>query len=529
MAASMNGHEPQQAVVVQEIIGRAPIVTTFWGRRYPLTTPSVDKTRPDYEFWDKLRRGKAQGYEFGGLFCWPLAQTVAMSVLGSGISASLITEKPEKRDEVATDADAVEDTGTKYTDKLLSKVLSRTHGVWLNTLIDLYGLGDQWVAVNPDGSFSVISPELVDPEYDKTDYRKLVKVTITSYLDEYTLVDEYRVDGRTLTIKKGGAVVETRQFENLIGRLPIVHLPNDISANEIYGRPIYEALLKLLSRYDDLIVKGMDGAELMGNPIPTFEGMENVNETIDANASIEDEAYTDIDGNDDTRKMINWDTLSTIFVGKGGSFKFSSPSPGWTVDVRDMLKSLFYLILDFTHVPEGVWGGAIASSRASLEAQMPPYHQYIEGRRVQLEGEGTDDELGYEANGGLYELIDIWLRTRRLTDPQIVVGPVKIEWPELSENNWEVALKWVSYLKGAGILDDETALTLSGLVDDPVTVLTKAKEEGLEAQREQMEFQQELGDAIKNANQNAQTGDDEPVNDRVRQLPAQQDREGVAA
>src|SRR3989304_1847013 len=160
--------ETAQSVVVKEIIGRAPLVTTFWGRRFPLTTPSVDKTRPDYEFWDKLRRGKAKGYEFGGLFCGPLAQTVAMSVLGAGINVSLAEEKLTARsaESDVSQGKSVTDDRAEYTNKLLSKMFSRMHSVLLNMLIDLYALGDQWVAVNPDSSISVISPELVDPEYD---------------------------------------------------------------------------------------------------------------------------------------------------------------------------------------------------------------------------------------------------------------------------------------------------------------------------------------------------------------------------
>ena len=463
--------------VVKEIIGRNLVTSPLWAYR---SKNSVDGTITDYEFWDKLRRGKAEGFKFGGLFCQPLTQIIASFVMGSGIQAKLVSDMDDTNREGDTDAS---ESNVEYTNNLLGRFMSRSHALFVRMTEDLYALGDQYIAVNPDGSLSVPSPELVDVEADEQDYRRETKVTVTAKLPKWIIKDEYTETGRTVTATPQGSTANVRrdeqviQYENLIGRLPIVHWANDRGTNELFGRPIYEALYRLFSRYDDLIEKAIDGAELMGNPIPTFEGMENIDETIDANATIDDEEYTDAEGNEETRKLIKWDTLSTLFIGKGGNFKFASPGAGWTEDIRNVLKSLFLLMLDFTRVPEGVWGGAISSSRASLDAQLPPFHTYIEGRRVALEGEGSDDQLGVEAQGGLYELIDIWLRTKKLTDPRVVVGPVVIKWPELDTQSMDVLLKWVEYLHGVGVLDNETTLSLSGLVEEPAAIIEKAKKE----------------------------------------------------
>lgn len=497
---------------VKEIIGRVATAAPLWRHGRML---DIDKTQPHYEFWDELRRGKAEGFKFGGLFAMPLTQIIASFVFGSGVTAALA-------DSIEASEDQIE-----HTNELLARFLARNHRMLLGLATDVYGLGDQYVAVNADGSTSLISPELVEIETDEQDYRTYKSIKVTTRLDKYTIEDVFTLTGRTVTVYqgytgRGAKAVTTQTFNSLTGMLPIVHFPNDRGTNELYGRPVYEALYRLFSRYDDLIEKAIDGAEIMGNPIPVFEGMENVKETIAANSTQSDETYTDLEGNTETRQVLRWDRLSTVFVGKGGAFNFKAPPGGFTDDIRNMLKSLFLLMLDYTRVPEVVWGGAINSSKASADAQMPPFFQYIEGRRLALEGDGADELLGFEAKNGLYQLLDLWLRTKALTDPQVVVGPVVLKWPELDTENWETLLKWVTYLRGIGLLDDETTLQQFGQLDDPAAVLEKAKEEAEERKEDSFEFQQRLGMAQDSANQDEQTApgdesdEDTPPDDNQR-------------
>lgn len=477
---------------VREIIGRNATILSAW-KRYPSTKLTPDDTQGNYAFWDKLRRGQVEGFKLGALFCLPLTQIVASFVFGEGIGAELSKTVEASEDRIA------------YTNSLLARFLSAHHGLLLNTAVDLYGLGDQYIAVNPDGSLTVISPEQVEIRTNPLDYRTVDAYTVETRLREARLVDTFTKDRRSLLVERGGQSV-TYDFENLIGRFPLVHWANDRAANEIYGRPVYEALYDLFSRYDDLINKALDGAELMGNPMPTLVGVENIDETIDANATIDDMDYIDRDGNAETRRTIRFDTLAFMVVGKGGDFKYASPPTGFTTDIRNMLQSLFYLMLDYTRVPEGVWGAAVASSRASLDAQMPPFWMYLQGRRIAFEGQGADPELGLEARGGLYELLDIWLRTRALTDPRVVVGPVTLRWPAFSEENAETLLKWISYLDGRGYVTRKTVLAASGHVEDPAAELEAADKEGAELRAAEQEYQDALQAAIQTANGEAARG-----------------------
>lgn len=481
--ASANGR-------VREIIGRNLTVYSQW-RRTTSTKLTPDDHVTNYEFWDMLRRGQLAGFKLGGLFALPLTQKMAAFVWGTGISAAL------SKDIEASPANI------EYTNGLITRFLSAYHGPLLNLTVDLYGLGDQYVAVNPDSSLTIISPEQVEIQPNELDYRAVDAYTVTTRLASATITDTFTETGRTVAIKRSTNSRETVQafeFDNLIGRYPLAHFANDRAANELTGRPVYEPLYDLFSRYDDLINKALDGAELMGNPMPALVGMENIDETIDANATIDDEDYTDRDGNTDTRRTIRFDTRGFMVVGKGGDFKYVSPPTGFTDDIRNMLKSLFLLMIDFTHQPEGVWGGGLQGSRASLDAQMPPFWMYLQSRRVALEGQGADPELGLEARGGLYELLDIWLRTRALTDPRVVVGPTVITWPEFSEENMETLLKWISYLDSRGYVTRQTVVAASGKIEDAEAELEAADAESEERQAREREYETALSDAIRTAN-----------------------------
>jgi hypothetical protein len=458
------------AATASEMIGREVSVLPLWKLRI---AKAVDATQIDYQFWDRLRRGKAEGFRFGGLFRKRLTSTIASYIWRGGVAATL-SENAQG-----------DERNKRYTNKELERFLKDYRELLLKLTDDSMSLGDQFVAVNPDATLSVISPQLVDKEWNPTDYRETIKVTVTTRLDKFEVKEEYDASWRTVTIKPlSGRTNETltETFSNLIGRIPVVHFPNDRGVNEIYGHPIDEALFDVYAHYDTLILKGLDGGELMGNPLPVVEGAENPDQILAANAPVDgEEDYTDIDGNPDERAVFNFDTRTLMVLGKDASFKFASPPVGFTADIISLLGTLFLLMLEHVGLPEAVWGAAIQGSRASADTQMPPFWQFIEARRLALEGEGQ----GEHPQDGLRELIDVWLRTRKLTDPRIVVGPVDIDWPYLDRVDWEVALHWTQFLASNGMMDSVSALRQSGLVKNPTFTYEKAQIEMKERQRQQ--------------------------------------------
>ncbi|TXH52991.1 MAG: phage portal protein [Desulfurellales bacterium] len=497
------GAEPVSELIGRYVVGDAQM-TLFRSRSYVKT---VDETIPDYEFYDRLRRCKAKGYTLGGLFAKRIERVIASWVLGGGLTVTLHESQgqtlPKRRADytnglvaefVQSLLDAGIDSGTVTDDD------DRNNSLLLSTYKDSLGLGDQYIIVNADGSLSVASPDTVTVKRDPLNYRRVLSVTLQTRTDGYIITDEYRPDGRTVTVKRGDQLLSAQSYQNLLGVIPVVHIAHDRSGNETYGHPIHEELLPLYDQYDDLIYKQLDGAKLLGNPLLTFAGMEDINAVINANDTAEDDQYYDKDGNLTNRKQLNIDSNAVLLIGKGGSASFTSPPVGFTADTKTALKSLFLLLLDHTGIPEFVWGGEMGSARASSDTQMSQFVKDIEGWRL-------------DAGGWIIRLCKLWLMTKALTDPKALVGTLALEWPPLVQEDKEIRLKQVETGRKETLLTDETALALLDLVDDPATEVAAARKEAQERQEQMVANDETLAfnRGLDQAQQDAQNGgDDEP-------------------
>ena len=485
---------------IREMIGRDTLplanrVTNLYRAR---AISTWDRTKPDYAFWDKFRRGKAVGYELSGTLAKPIIQTLISYIVGERLTIRLAKPSGEE------DARA-------YTNRQLAKFLERNLSGLVSMLDDLYSMGDQYVIVNADGTLSIPSPDTVDVVYDLLDYRRMVSVTITSEFDAATVMDTYTADLRTLRIKWKQAVTlddgtarpigseNVSIFPNLLGVIPVVHFAQGRSGNETNGRPIYEALLHVFSRYNDSLEKALDGAELLSNPIPAFEGLADIDETYNANAI--DDPNGELDSSGKVRKILDFSRIPALFLGAGGSFRFASPSTGFTSDIREMLNVLFWLVIEHSRISEGAWGTELSSARATAQEQSKVLMMFIRFLRLALEGVGRDDEENLPAESGLLQLADLWLMTKRLTNPRIVVEQVVIEWEELNQQDEALTFEKVKYADAAGYLSNQTTLELLNLVDDASAELEKARAEA-EANSIQMALDDMLGDEQATTNDN---------------------------
>lgn len=441
--------------LVSEIIGRT---TTPFSRIPNTWRKTVDATVPEYAFWSSLARGKEPGYELGALFCKRIAEIDAEWMLGDGFT-------------IDSDNPDVDELVAEFVDDELDTLMT-----WRK---DSSKLGDSYIIVNPDASLTLVSPDTAEIITDPLDYTTVIGYRFTTVLDAATVIDEYRLDGRTVTFQKmngtrlfgSDKVIESTsiQFENLIGMIPVIHLPNDRDTNEIYGHPMYEALLTLFGRYDDVLQKTADGVEIMGRPIPVAEGLEDPEEAMRIN-STHTEPVTDADGNEQEVPVVDFEDLTMLWLGTGGSFRFASPNP-FSEDSLNVLKMYFYLMSEHTGIPIWAWGVEVAGGIGgdSVSAQMPAFIRYLKGRRTQTQK-------------AVKLLINIWLATKRLIEPVTQVDKFKVLWPELEKQNGELELKKIAQASLDGLVTKETELRLLDLVDDPAAEVKAAQEEAKTAE-----------------------------------------------
>lgn len=412
-----------------------------------------------------MRNGRSEGYELASLLCRPVLEILSSNVFSKLPTYSLVESgDPNNADDPRN-----------ITDKLINKFVAHHKAKFMMMLQDLYGLGDQYALVNPDGSVVFPSPDTVKLEWDKQRPNRIMRATISTRY-RGTQVQEVLTDTeRILRIRDGGTTWIEIPYENLIGRIPLVHYANNRRSNEQMGRPEYASELALLAYYNNLLLKAISGSEVMGNPIPVIEELDDIQNAIATNRSQVDQDFYNLDGNLQDRDTVDFDTNGMMFT--TGKFALKSPIRGFSEDIRAMIRSLFELFTVHQRIPEAVFGVAIEASKASTQTQMPPFVQFIEMKRAMLDGQGADTELDLPAEGGMFELLDIWLRYRRLTDPRVIVEPVKSRWESVEITDERLRFEKVIYGKGVNLIPDAESLDLLNLVPDANRSVVLAREE----------------------------------------------------
>jgi hypothetical protein len=427
-----------------EMIGRVGLP---YAANFVYTPQTVDLSRTDYGFWDQLRYGKKADYSIGGLFAKPISRILAAWTLGKGVDIEVET--------------------SPTTEAALNAFLECYLVDLIATAQDHYSLGDAYLVSNPDGTIIRVSPDQVMAITDPPGSQNVVGYTITSKLLTETRYDSWYADRRVVrTIDYiNGLGDTTTVYPNLIGAIPVIPWHCDRGANELYGRPYYEALLNLFARYHRTIMKSLDGVDIMGNPIPTVEGADDPQETLRLLSGGKTREYTDEDGNTQTQYVVDFSRLPVVVLGSGASMKFTAPQNGFTNDAGKMLEYLFLLMLQHTGIPEWAWGGAIASSKASVDAQMPAFIALIDGLRLLLKRP-------------LLQLFKVWLAYQALYVPNIdPTAKIHIGFAELIADDRGQKLNEVKFAREDSMINRETGLRVLGLVDDPEQAVQDAQEE----------------------------------------------------
>jgi hypothetical protein len=420
------------------------------------TRPNIDFKRADYAFYDRLRRNKAVGYELGGALAERVCRIMQSFTFGKGVTLTLDGPPGRKAD---------------YINSQLAKFIEMHSQTLAEWYYDGLSLGDGFLAVNPNGDLRQISPEQVTLKHDPLDYRQVLEAVIQTNIlfDSRTsaITDTYSPSGRTLKTQVGTEAAVTTSFPNLIGQLPILHYPHGRSSNEIYGHPAIEGLLYPFARYDNVIQKSLDGVERMGNAIPVAEGLEDPETERDANATGSSQHYLS-NGDEVTVKEIDFSEVQMLWLGKGGSFKFASPPP-FTGDATAMLQMLFYIMAERTGIIEGVWGTAMNSSHASLDAQLPAFDITILGWQLAF-------------TPFLKQAASVWLAWQGLTDPRLRLPTgtdLKVTWGRWLQPDATLLFAKVKYAEEANLLARAEALRGLDLpfVKDPVQATQQAEEE----------------------------------------------------
>lgn len=474
--------------VIGELIGRVKqTVTTYLMFRRPWRS-TVDRTKADYEFYDKARRGLARGLEISGLLLKPVASKTASWVMGRPVQWKVDNENEQT---------ALNDWFQKY------------HADIMFAFEEAVALSDYYLVVNPDGSLIAIPPHVVTEIVADDDYGSIIGYRVTQRFDhpeeigKYMIeINEYYADKRVQIIEFENQKPQTYEFPNPIGRLPIIRLSNNRKSNQVFGEAEGAALVatskSVLHRYGEVIDAGLDGHMIMGRPTPvaSFKDAAAMQKFYDT--YIKSETKTLADGTTETVYYFDFDPSQLFTV--AGDFKYAQPG-AFAGETEKLLSILYWIFLEYVEIPEFVMGTAIQGSRASADTQMPIFVRWIEKKRAQV-------------RSWIIELAEVVSAMQSLLTPGIRAfdaSAIKLVWEDLTDDDGKLTLDALRWAFAEGLIDRETALQLAPLdVDDIQSVLKKAKEERDEA-RDEMEarFERQLADGRGNEDEDEDGQDDQ--------------------
>lgn len=439
---------------------------------------SRDYTQADYAFWDKAWRGQAKGLEVSGLFLKPLY---------SRITSWVMRESPEwelpNPDEAPWIDDLQEQVNIWFSDAHVH--IARSYETSL-------ALADCYLVVNADLSLTIVPPQVVEPIVDENDYSQIIGWRITERHDHPTetgkhqlVVDEYYADVRLRWVGQNGKRGEPERYPNLIGRIPVVHVPNRASIDELFGRVEGHALLGLLHRYGSILDAGLNGNIKQGRPTPTIEEMGDL-QALDWfwKTYGKEVPETLSDGTVETTTVLDFDSDKLLTLPGSAKFKYAQPG-AFAQETERLLGLLFYILVQHSEMPEFAWGTAIASSKASASEQMAPFVRFLEKKRGLAQDwmvELARVVLGYY---GVLASRDV-----------SAIKPV-IEWKPLTEEDAQIVLDSLKLAREEGAMDRETLLKkLPIRIKNAAAVIAAAD---AEVQAAKDAFDAAVDNAIKNA------------------------------
>lgn len=335
----------------------------------------LDSTKVDYERARELYRNTHDDYKLGAAFAKPVVNT-QVSFMGV---PSFINQ----------DKDA-QDTLTTFIDSNKSEI-QKTH---LNALRE----GDCYVWITREESRNVsLYPErktllvynIIPPEQ----VRDIALDPITNDPVEYILESEHEWEDdrgnkkRATIIQKIGVGyreievdgdvppgVETGRKDTKWDFIPIIHFKNDSDENEKYGRSEIEAIEPFLKAYHDVMLHAMQGSKMHSTPRLKLK-LKDVTGFLKNNFGITDIQKFYKEGGE-----INLDGHEMVILSESDEADFIEAKSA-TGDAKELLKLLFFCIVDVSETPEFVFGVHTPSNQASVKEQMPVLIRNIEKKR----------------------------------------------------------------------------------------------------------------------------------------------------
>ena len=247
---------------------------------------------------------------------------------------------------------------------------------------------DLELALVPSEAFEIISK---DEDIDALEAIKVKHVFLRppQGIDQGTMEEVIlweKVTATTIELWYENQEDQKRTFPNPLGFVPAVHLQNDEERHQLHASSDLEPLEPYLKFYHDVMLHA-GAASALHSTAKLIVRVQDVNRFLQNNFTSSEISEgrlrfknKDVLFFESGQPMINT-TGSSIYAEGAEIIQASAPLG----DTNTLLEYIFLNIVDVSEVPEWAFGGAIASSKASVSEQSAPLVHKIGRKRTQTQ------------------------------------------------------------------------------------------------------------------------------------------------
>ncbi len=338
---------------------------------------TYDTTTPNYELMRKLYRNRDKKFMLGAGFAAP-----AVNATAGFMGVPNFRAEDERVQEI------------------LDRFILNNTSEMLYTMIDALHLGDAYVWLTREDRSDPLFPEygngrIIFNRIPPEEVKSIAKNPLTGEAEAYNLetvhkwtdeqgvakecVIKQRIIAGMRTIQIDGdkpAGIEEGDFPLPWKFLPIVHFKNNPDANMEFGNSELEPIIPYMRSYHDTLLSALKGSKMHSTPIlqiftkdparflaenyPDATSMGGGTYTIDVKGK---EVFFFNDKKDDGAEYV--EAKSSIGA------------------ANDILKKLFYCIVDASETPEFIFGVHTPAALASVKEQMPILINKVRRKREQ--------------------------------------------------------------------------------------------------------------------------------------------------
>lgn len=247
---------------------------------------------------------------------------------------------------------------------------------------------------------------------------------------------------------------------NPLGIIPVVEFNQDRLSFDKAGYSDVSGSLKIAGVYHQVLEGSVNNNLYNLQPTLKFTGIQG-----DPLEFVRQMYGTDVSSGDVLESNGTYGVYGSYYLPEGMDVNWLT-TPDHTASSQSLTEKLFYILVQVTGVPEWALGAGMNGAWATVKQQAIPLLQKVHAKRMDI-------------NDDLLKLCWVSAQVMKLHDPTGSYDfdyDAEIVWDDVLSRDTDEVLRIIDSLLGRNLITEETALSLVGVVSDPIKELELVRE-----------------------------------------------------